>query len=723
MNRNRFSFLSSILCVAIAVTGCTSSEAPVSSGAGTIEPTQVATGRYVQTDITPSIEMDYTPTALLRVEDETILSLYCDEMNAAAAFLWNNDSWVSVDAEGAQAFLDQLDPSQFDNIQAFYSGNASWWIAATATDGTFTLYQITETGVQPVALENIPSLDPQYKPFVTDFSATPEYAIFSIISNNQECVVLSVNKASGTVQAVIEPSVPSFSIAVADQALYLRNRVSGTIDAYSLSSGEKVSSNSVVEDVQDANAYTVDPAGNVSFLTMEGIFRADFASAVKQTMVNEKGFVYAVPQTNTYKLLADGDASYLVACMQNDKLCVVRIAIDSTLPTQTEQVLSVWALEDNDVIRSAAAVFSNQYPDCEIQLEFGRDSTSQGISDEDIIKNLNTRLLAGEAPDVLFLDGLPIQSLMEKGVLAPLQDIIPKENVYENVMEAYTLNGTTYAYPSVFHIPIFVSATSDISAASMASLEDFASLYQNQELIFNTSYEDIFDSFYTAFSSSIFTDEKSLDEEKLRNFLFCTKEMIDGQKITTQKNEYAMASGDGQSVSQSEFAMSLIKVSEGKNPCGTGMVNSQADALMLFRSYPSISLSLLPGSGFEPEQIVSIPVNASNPEMAKAFITIMLTDDCVQLNTLYPGFSVIRGKEKAYVAERLSSQGQEYTSDPRLFDWDALIESLGAPSVNSVTIYTAVHDTAFSYYDGEINLDTAVQTIAADLQLYFAEYS
>ena len=101
MNRNRFSFLSSILCVAIAVTGCTSSEAPVSSGAGTIEPTQVATGRYVQTDITPSIEMDYTPTALLRVEDETILSLYCDEMNAAAAFLWNNDSWVSVDAEGA----------------------------------------------------------------------------------------------------------------------------------------------------------------------------------------------------------------------------------------------------------------------------------------------------------------------------------------------------------------------------------------------------------------------------------------------------------------------------------------------------------------------------------------------------------------------------------------------------------------------------------------------
>ena len=39
---------------------------------------------------------------------------------------------------------------------------------------------------------------------------------------------------------------------------------------------------------------------------------------------------------------------------------------------------------DSDVIRSAAAVFANQYPDCYVQLEFGRDATSQALSDEDI---------------------------------------------------------------------------------------------------------------------------------------------------------------------------------------------------------------------------------------------------------------------------------------------------------------------------------------------------
>lgn len=723
MNRKCFAFLSSILCFAITVTGCTPSDASLSSDKGTTTQTQVANGRYVQADITPSVEIDFSPTALLTVGNETILSLYSKEDNAAAAFVRSDDSWLSINTEDVQAFLDQLDSSQFDQIQAFYSGNNCWWAATTAIDGNFSLYKITEAEVHPIALENISSLAPECTPFIADYSATTEYAVFCIMSNNQDCVVISVNKTSGTVQAVIEPSVADFSIAVSEQTLYLRNQISGTVDAYSLSSGEKVSSNTVVEDVQNANAYTVNAAGNLLFLTMEGIFQTDFVSGVKQTMVDEKGFVYAVPQTNTYKLLANGDDSYLVACMQNEKLFVVLIAIDSTLPTQSEQVLTVWALEDNDVIRSAAAVFSNQYPDCEIQLEFGRDSTSQGISDEDIIRNLNTRLLAGEAPDILFLDGLPIQSLMEKGVLSPLDNILPEEDVYENVMDAYSLNGTTYAYPCVFHIPIFVSADTDVPVESVTSLEDFASLYQNQDLIFNTSYQDIFDSFYTAYSSSIFVDEKSLDEEKLREFLLYTKEMIDGQQITTQQNEYALVSGDGQSTSQSEFAMSLIKVSEGQYPCGTGIVNSQTDALKLFESYSSVSISLLPGSGFEAEQIVSIPVNASNPEMAKAFITIMLTDDCVQLNTLYPGFSVIKGKEKAYVEERLSSQEPEYASDPCLFDWDALIGSLGAPSVDSVTIYTAVHDTAFSYYDGEINLETAVRTITADLQLYFAEYA
>ena len=254
-----------------------------------------------------------------------------------------------------------------------------------------------------------------------------------------------------------------------------------------------------------------------------------------------------------------------------------------------------------------------------------------------------------------------------------------------------------------------------------ASLASLAALYQEQSLIFNTSYEDIFDSFYIASSAGLFPEEKRIDEDALRAFLQSTREMIDGQQITAQTNEYVMASGNGQSVAQSEFAMSLIKVAEGSYPCGTGVVSSRSDALKLFWSYPAVAIRPLPGSGFEAKEIVSIPANAANPTLAKAFVQIMLTDPVVQLNSLYKGFSVQRDVENAYLAQTIADGEQTYAADPLTCDWDSLIEELGAPSVSSATIYDVTHEAAFDYYGNEIDLDTAVQRIEENLGLYFSE--
>ena len=254
-----------------------------------------------------------------------------------------------------------------------------------------------------------------------------------------------------------------------------------------------------------------------------------------------------------------------------------------------------------------------------------------------------------------------------------------------------------------------------------ASLASLAALYQEQSLIFNTSYEDIFDSFYIASSAGLFPEEKRIDEDALRAFLQSTREMIDAQQITAQTNEYVMASGNGQSVAQSEFAMSLIKVAEGSYPCGTGVVSSRSDALKLFWSYPAVAIRPLPGSGFEAKEIVSIPANAANPTLAKAFVQIMLTDPVVQLNSLYKGFSVQRDVENSYLAQTIADGEQTYAADPLTCDWDSLIEELGAPSVSSTTIYDVTHEAAFDYYGNEIDLDTAVQRIEENLGLYFSE--
>lgn len=450
-------------------------------------------------------------------------------------------------------------------------------------------------------------------------------------------------------------------------------------------------------------------------------FRRALVPRSSRPWCQEKGFVYAAPQTTDYEILPLGDAAFLVSCLQNGAPLTVLIRLDATLPTQAAQSLYIWALEDSDVIRSAAAVFANQYPDCDVQLEFGRDATSQALSDEDIIKNLNTRLLAGEAPDVLFLDGLPIRSLMEKGVLASLDGVVSMDGYYENILTAYSLDGRPYAYPSVFRVPVFVSGSSEINVDDYASLASLAALYQEQSLIFNTSYEDIFDSFYIASSAGLFPEEKRIDEDALRAFLQSTREMIDGQQITAQTNEYVMASGNGQSVAQSEFAMSLIKVAEGSYPCGTGVVSSRSDALKLFWSYPAVAIRPLPGSGFEAKEIVSIPANAANPTLAKAFVQNHADRPRCAVEFPLQGLLGTAGCGKRLSGADIADGEQTYAADPLTCDWDSLIEELGAPSVSSATIYDVTHEAAFDYYGNEIDLDTAVQRIEENLGLYFSE--
>ncbi|MGN6711839.1 hypothetical protein [Anaerocolumna jejuensis] len=69
------------------------------------------------------------------------------------------------------------------------------------------------------------------------------------------------------------------------------------------------------------------------------------------------------------------------------------------------------------------------------------------ISDEDetpatdYIKKINTELLAGKCADILVLDGLPVDSYIEKGVLADISSIIkPLEkngNLMSNILDNY----------------------------------------------------------------------------------------------------------------------------------------------------------------------------------------------------------------------------------------------------------------------------------------------
>ena len=58
-------------------------------------------------------------------------------------------------------------------------------------------------------------------------------------------------------------------------------------------------------------------------------------------------------------------------------------------------------------------VYQRQNPDVRVSYEvaLGDDSA---VTESDAMRTLSTELLAGEGPDVLILDGMPVESYIEK---------------------------------------------------------------------------------------------------------------------------------------------------------------------------------------------------------------------------------------------------------------------------------------------------------------------
>lgn len=80
----------------------------------------------------------------------------------------------------------------------------------------------------------------------------------------------------------------------------------------------------------------------------------------------------------------------------------------------------------------------------------------------DALRTLNTNIMAGKGPDVLILDGMPIDSYIEKGMLADLSGLLDEieqsDGLFENIARAYEKNGQVNAVPTGFQVPILRGA-------------------------------------------------------------------------------------------------------------------------------------------------------------------------------------------------------------------------------------------------------------------------
>ena len=154
---------------------------------------------------------------------------------------------------------------------------------------------------------------------------------------------------------------------------------------------------------------------------------------------------------------------------------MVEMYYDETLPARPSKELTVYSLEENGWIRYAGQLFQKEHPDVLVRYETGMDGDN-AVSKEDALKNLNTRLLAGEAPDVIVMDHMDIEQYAGKGVLRELDGILQpyldEGILYRNIVEGMRMTDKEkiYSVPMMVYLPLWLGE--EMYLEGEQSLED-----------------------------------------------------------------------------------------------------------------------------------------------------------------------------------------------------------------------------------------------------------
>lgn len=163
---------------------------------------------------------------------------------------------------------------------------------------------------------------------------------------------------------------------------------------------------------------------------------------------------------HTFLILFGGDrlhSSEMFGGSSDGRL--IRYTYDPDAVSVSAGRLKVYSLKENDTIRQAVALFLTAYPDIAVEYEVGMEAGSS-ITREDALKNLNTRIMAGQGPDVLVLDDMPIDSYLEKGMLLDLSTILSslsgEEEVFESIVQALKKEGQVPIMPCEIQLPVMM---------------------------------------------------------------------------------------------------------------------------------------------------------------------------------------------------------------------------------------------------------------------------
>lgn len=445
---------------------------------------------------------------------------------------------------------------------------------------------------------------------------------------------------------------------------------------------------------------------------------------------------------------------------------LVRYHFDGSIPAMPDKEIRIYSLEENGSVRSAVTSFKKEHTDMYVRYEVGMDG-GDGVTKEDAVKKLNTRILAGEGPDVIILDGLPLTAYMEKGLLADIGGLLENADgekaesgagLFANLTAGFREeDGAVYAMPLCVQVPLLVG-----DAEVIKKMEDLESFAAEMEALRAQNPEGgllgIYDAqtmleLFGMVSSAAWTDETGeIDRSAVEGFLAQVKRIYDAERSgalpeeteALQKEDAEMEQyGVDPRESRMEVCNNVLGIRRGYARLACGYVDGiqicldnvtsviKLEENMRYKSFPGQERN-----AFVPKVMVGLNANSMQRAEAEAFIRKMFSAEAQQ--SMYDGFPVNR---EAFAARfDLSSPGDSNGSmtflkrdgteeelellwpdeeEERIFT--EFVEGLEKPVKEETQFHSLVYEEGVKVLEEEKSVREAVDEIERNAAIYLAE--
>jgi len=349
---------------------------------------------------------------------------------------------------------------------------------------------------------------------------------------------------------------------------------------------------------------------------------------------------------------------------------------DPELDLSNKTILTVSSLFTDQILRVAAFEFQKKHPDVQIKLTQYYDKMEDQMKWSDFIRTVNTDILSGKTADIMFLDNLPLDSYMRRGILVDLNPLVDElggaENLNMGVINGMkNKDGKLYAIPLTFSTYALIGHKNVIDQVTDLQSLLTLNLKPEQKALSPMQKESLF-------QQLLMTNLPAFIDKQTGDYRFDTPEFIGFLELFERIYNEAQTpppelpenptEEDYRKLDMSNFYQNLQKDRyTGKTAMAITTLGN-LDSLSYEFSYSGgkdAAWTFMPklkdfgGEIFMPQTTLGISAKTKNKELAMEFVKMILSGEIENIESYMWGFSIVKSQQERAIMNLLEQYKQQ----------------------------------------------------------------